>query len=170
VRHEGFAGLVRQPFNLDQLVTTVAECLHLPWSPAKLAQKEVVQRLAAGFIKRDMEAVVALGTEEVRFFPWLVPAYPFARSATGRAAVLAYLQEATEYLGTYQIGTVHLYPCPHGVAMRLQVRWPDPSGTWQQHMVGCCVKVTPEGQISQMGLPQPDERLTAPLSSLRDPP
>lgn len=166
-RQEGFAALVRQPFDLDDLVTTVAECLNQPWTPAQLREAEVVNRLAAGFIQRDAGVLVALCTEEVQFFPWLVPIYPFARSTIGRATVRTYLQEAMAYLGAYQIDVVRLYPCPHGVAMRLQVHWHDPSGAFKQHMLGCCVKLAPNGQCSQMGLPRPDERVLAQLSPLR---
>lgn len=167
VREEGFAGLVRQPFDLDHLVTTVAECLNQPWTPAQQQQAEAVHRLATGFIQRDAGVLVARCTDEVRFFPWLVPVYPFARSAVGRAAVRTYLQEAMAYLGAYQIDGVQLSPCPHGVAMRLQVHWHDAAGTRRQHMLGCCVKVAPNGQCRQMGLPPPDERLLAQLSPLR---
>jgi CheY-like chemotaxis protein len=167
VQQEGFAGLLAQPCDVDLLVATVAEYLNLPWSPAQLGQKEVVHRLAAAFILRDARAVVALCTEEVRFYPWIVPVYPSARPAVGRADVQTYLQEAMGYLGAYQIDVLHLYPCPHGVAMRLHVHWHDASGAPQQHMLGCCVKVTPEGRISQMGLPRPDERLLALLSPPR---
>ncbi len=45
VKQEGFAGLVLQPFELDHLVTMVAECLNQPWSPAQLRQAEVRETL-----------------------------------------------------------------------------------------------------------------------------
>jgi CheY-like chemotaxis protein len=167
VRHEGFAGLVVKPIDLDHLVTTVAECLNQPWTPARRHQAAVVHRAVAAFIQRDAEALAALCTEEVHFFPWLVPVYPFARSVVGRAAVRAYLQEVKEYLGAYQTDHVHLYSCPHGVAVRLQIRWEDAAGTRKQQMLGCCGKVSQDGAIGQMGLPRPSDRLLAQLRPLR---
>lgn len=167
VRQDGVAGWVRHPFTLDELVTTVAECLHQPWSPAQLPQAEVVQRGVASFIQRDVGALVALCTEEVRFYPWIVPPYPRARPVMRRAAVRVYLEEVAQYLGAYQVDDVHLSPCPHGVAVRLLMRWQDPAGAPNQQMVCGCVKFTADNQISQLGLPQPDDRLLAKLSPLR---
>jgi hypothetical protein len=166
LRHAKVAGWVQHPFTRDQLVTTVAACLNQPWSPAQLSQAEVVQHGVAALVQRDVGALVALCTEEVQWYPWLVPPYPRAHPVMGRAAVRAYLEEATAYLGAYQIDVVHLYPCPHGVAVRALLHWQDHSGGWKEQEVACCVKTTPKGQISQIGLPY-DERLRAQLSSLR---
>jgi hypothetical protein len=110
VRKEGFAALVRQPFDLDHLVTTVAACLNQPWSPAQLRQAEVVKHYAASFLNQDVEAVLALYTEEVLFLPWMVSAYPFAHPVRGKAAVRLYLQEMWQYFGAFQMDVVNLYP------------------------------------------------------------
>ena len=166
LRDAQVAGWVQHPFTRDQLVMTVAECLNQPWSPAQLSQAEIVKRGVTALVQRDVGALVALCTEEVRWYPWIVPPYPRARPVMGRAAVRAYLEEATEYFGAYHIDVVHLYPCPHGVAVRALLQWQDPSGGWKEQEVACCVKVTPDGQISQIGLPR-DERLVAQLSPLR---
>jgi CheY-like chemotaxis protein len=56
LKREGFAGQMRLPVTLDQLVTTVAECLNQPWTPSQLPQAEVVQRLVAAFIQQDADA------------------------------------------------------------------------------------------------------------------
>jgi CheY-like chemotaxis protein len=170
VRNEGFAGLVPQPFELDQLVTMVAACLNQPWSPAQLRQAEVVNRYVESFHKQDIEAVLALFTEEVLFLPWMVPTYPFARPVRGKAAARVSLQEMWRYLGAFQMEGVHLYRCPHGVAARLLVRWHDPSGAQQQQIMEQCVKVTSEELISQSGLLPPDVRLEAQPDLLRDTP
>jgi hypothetical protein len=126
-----------------------------------------VNRYAASFLKQDIEAVLALYTEDVLFIPWIVPACPFAHPARGKAATRVYLQELWQYLGAFQMEAVQLYPCPHGVAVRFLVQWRYPSGALKQQMIEQCVKVTPGGQISQSGLPPPDEHLLAQLSSLR---
>ena len=167
VKQEGFAGLVLQPFELDHLVTMVAECLNQPWSPAQLRHSEVVKRFIACLIQRDVEAFLTLCAEDVRLYPWIMPAYPFAHPVTGRAAAQIHLQERRQYFVALQVEQLHLYPCPHGIAGRLLIRWQDPSGALKEQMVAGCVKVTPGGQISQVGLPPPDERLLAQLSPLR---
>jgi CheY-like chemotaxis protein len=166
VRREGFAALVPQPFHLDHLVTTVAACLNQPWSPAQLRQAKIVNHYVASFLKQDLEVVLALFAEEVWFLPWIVPAYPFARPARGKAAARAYLQELWRYFGAFQMEAVQLYPCPHGVAVRFLVRWHESSGALKQQIIEQCVQVTPDGQISQAGIPLPDDRILAQLGPL----
>jgi CheY-like chemotaxis protein len=170
VKQEGFAGFVPQPFNLDQLVTAVAECLNLPWSPDQLRQAEVAKRYVAAYIQWDVEALVAMYTEDVRLFPWIVPAYPRARPVSGRAAAQAYHEEEKQYFSaTQQIELINLYPCPRGIAARLLLQWQDPPGVWQQQIVAGCLKVTADDHVSQVGLPPPDEHVLAQFSPLRGP-
>jgi CheY-like chemotaxis protein len=166
VKQEGFAGLVLQPFELDRLITTVAECLNQPWSPAQLRQAEVVKRYVALFALGDVEAMVSFLSEAVQFYPWIASAYPFARPVTGRAAARVYLQELLQYFGGLHTELGHLYTCPLGIAARILLQWHDLSGAPKQQMMAVCLKVTPDGQISQMGLPPPDARLVAQLSTL----
>ena len=168
VKHAGFAALVRQPFDLDHLVTTVAACLNQPWSPDQLWQAEVVQRYVASFLKQDVEAVLALFTEEVVFLPWIVSPYPFAHPVRGKAAARLYLQDMWRYFGAFQMEAVQLYPSPQGVCMRFLFQWHDASGALKQQIVAQSVKITPEGQIRQSGLLPPDEHLLAQLSPLHD--
>lgn len=167
VQQAGFAALVLRPFRLEHLVVTEAEALHQPWSPAQRRQAEVVERYVASLARREVESMLALCTEEVQLYPWIVPAYPFARPVQGKAAARAYLQEQLAYFGDLQIDVVRLSPCPHGIAARSRLRWRDPAGVPRQQMVTVCVKMTPEGQVSQVGLPLPDERLAAHLNPLR---
>ena len=163
VRQQGFSGVLHQPFGLDDLVTAVAEGLNQPFSAAQRPQTVVAQRFVSALLERDVEAVLALCTEEVRMYPWIVPAYPAAHPAFGWTAARAYLEELQQYFVTSQAESVQCYPCPHGVAVRLWLRWQDPAGVGQQQMVGLCLAVTAEGQISQVGLPVQDERLRSRL-------
>lgn len=151
VRQQGFRGILRKPFGLDDLITAVAEGLNQPFSAAQRTQAEVAQRFVAALLERDVEAVLALCTEEVRMYPWIVPAYPAAHPVAGRTASRAYLEDLKQYFVVSQAESVQCYPCPHGVAVRLRLRWQDPAGAGQQQMVGLCLAVTAEGQISQVG-------------------
>lgn len=170
VKQEGFAGFVPQPFDLDQLVTTVAECLNLPWSPDQLHQAEVAKRYVAAYILWDVQALVAMYTEDVRLFPWIAPAYPHARPVSGRAAAQAYHEEEKRYFSaTQQIELTNLYPCPRGIAARLLLQWRDPPSVWKQQIVAGCLKISADDHVSQVGLPPPDEDILAQFSSLRGP-
>lgn len=159
VEQQGFSGPLGKPFSADDLITTVAENLNRPFSAAQLPQVETAKRYIAALIQGDLEALLALCTEEVRIYPWIVPPYPAARPVTGRMAARADLQEQQQYFGTFQLDLVRYYPCPHGVAVRLRQRWRDPTGALQQQMVARCLQVTADGQISQVGIPVQDEHL-----------
>ena len=76
VRQHGFCGVLRKPFDWDELITTVAESLNQPWNLAQLPQVEIAKHYIAALGQRDVERILALCTEDVRLYPWIVPAYP----------------------------------------------------------------------------------------------
>jgi CheY-like chemotaxis protein len=166
VEQQGFTTRLCLPFGLDTLITAVAEGLNHPFRLDQSLQTEGVKRYILALMQGDVETVLALCTEDVRIYPWIVPAYPAAHPVTGRTAARAYLQEEQRYFGIYQAEMVRLYPCPHGVAVRLRLRWQNPAGAVQQQMVGRCLEVTADGQISQVGIPIQDERLRTWLGRL----
>jgi CheY-like chemotaxis protein len=141
VTQAGFAGQVKQPFDLDELITTVAECLNCPWSPVTLHQAEVARRYISALKTWDVEALVALCTEDVQLFPEIVPAYPHAHAVRGRAAARAYYEQQQHYFLAYQLDLSTVYPCPHGVAGRLLIEWQDPPGVVHQQMIAGCIKM-----------------------------
>jgi CheY-like chemotaxis protein len=166
VQQQECMALLRKPVRLEDLITTVAACLNQPWSPEHRQQAAVLERLVAALARGDFEAALAVCQEEVQWYPWLVPAYPAMRAVTGRAALRALLKEMRPFFRDLCLEVVHLYPCPHGIAARLLVRWRTAEGTCQQQMVCWCVQVSGK-QISRVGIPRPpDEQLAALLGSL----
>lgn len=166
VQQEGFAGLVQKPFDLEELITIVAESLNHPFNETQRQQAEIVTRCVTALIQGDGETLIALCAEDIQFYPWIVPAYPVAHPVSGRAAIRVYLQILKHYFGGYHVELNHLYPCPRGIAVRLLLQWHDPNGMFKQQMVAWCVKVSDGGYIQQVGLPLPDERLRALLRPL----
>jgi CheY-like chemotaxis protein len=159
VREHGFAALVPKPFLLDQLVTTVAECLNQPFSEEQRRQAEVVQRFLVAASRWDIDAVVALVTADMVYYPWLVSPYPAARPVIGRTAASAYLQEMARYFGPVRLDAVRISPCPHGLAARFLLHWGVPEGAARQQMVCLCFQITDEGQVGQVGMPLQDHYL-----------
>jgi CheY-like chemotaxis protein len=159
VEQQGFTTLLYLPFGLDDLITAVAEGLNHPFSPDNLHQAETVKRYVAALIAGDTETALALCTEDVRYYPWIVPAYPAAHPVLGREAARAYVEEQHRYFGLYQAEVVQLYPWPGGVAVRFRMHWNDPDGVEHEQMAGLCLRLTEDGQISQTGIPVQNERL-----------
>ena len=118
-----FAAVLRKPFDLDDLVTTVAECLGRPLSAAHVHQAEIVRGYLAALRMWDRDALSALMTETATVYPWLAPPYPSAHRAVGRAAVLDYIQEMARYFGPVQLHDTRLFACPEGLAARFLVQW-----------------------------------------------
>jgi ketosteroid isomerase-like protein len=155
VRASGFAALLREPFDLNELITTVAECLNHPMSDEQRRQAEIATRGVAALDRRDFEAAFALCTEDVRFYPWIIPPYPAARPTTGRAALRAYFEEMAGYFHDRHAEIGQLFACPHGIAVRIHADWRTADGVRQQQMVALCFQITGE-QISQLGVPMGD--------------
>jgi len=155
VRASGFAALLREPFDLNELITTVAECLHHPMSDEHRRQAEIATRGLAALGRRDFEAALAPCTEDVRFYPWILPPHPAARPVVGRAALRAYIEEMAGYFHDSHLELGQFFACPHGIAVRIRVDWLGTDGARQQQMLANCFQLTGE-QISQVGVPLGD--------------
>jgi CheY-like chemotaxis protein len=161
VKEHGFAALVPNPFLLDHLVVTVAECLNQPFSDAHRRQAELVRRFLAATKRWDIDALMALVADEITFSPWFAPLIPSAHVQAGRDAARAYLHELARYFGPLRLDQLHLYPCPGGVAARFLLQWHTPDAAARERMMRLCFQFTDEGQIRQIGIPLGDEYLQA---------
>ena len=165
-QQQGCTTLLRRPFGLEDLLTTLAACLNQPWSPDQRQQAAVPDRFVSALARGDVEAALTACGDEVRCHPWLIPAYPVMRSVTGRAALRSLLEEMLAFFCDLGLEVVHLYPSPSSIAARLLVQWRAADGTFQQQMVCWRVRFSGE-QISQVGMPHAhDEQLAVLLGSL----
>jgi CheY-like chemotaxis protein len=155
VRASGFAAVLREPFDLNELITTVAECLKHPMNDEHRRQAEIATRGVAAWDRRDFDAALALCAEDVRFYPWIMPPYPAARPTTGRAAVRAYIEEMAGYFHDLHAEIGQVSACPHGIAVRIRADWLAADGVRQQQMVAFCFQISGE-HISQIGIPLVD--------------
>jgi CheY-like chemotaxis protein len=157
VQQQGFAGLVQKPFSLCDLVTTVAECLNQPFNDIQLRQAEVVCRYFAAASQWEIDTLISLFAEEIKHYPWLVPADCSAYAWTGHAAARSYLQELADYFGPLRLDHVHISPCPDGLAARFVQRWRAPNGAIREQMVCLSFQITEDGKIYQVSMPLHDE-------------
>lgn len=151
-----FTAVLRKPFALDDLVTTVAACLERPFSAAHVRQAEIVQGYLAALCTFDGDTLSALMTKTVVVYPWLAPPYPAAHRAVGRSAVLDYIQEMARYFGPVQLHDTRFFACPQGVATRFLAQWHLSEGIPQQQIVCLCFQFDDKGLIAQIGHPHQD--------------
>jgi CheY-like chemotaxis protein len=153
VKERGFAALVHKPSTLDHLVVTVAECLNQPFSGAQERQVVVIRRYVAAVRRWDLDALMALVTDEIIIYPWVGPLSPDVYPATGRDAARAYLQELARYFGPLQVVQQHVSVCPQGLAARCLLHWHTPEGALRERMMRLCFQFTDDGTIRQIGMP-----------------
>ena len=157
VQQQGFAGLVQKPFSLCDLITTVAECLNQPFSDVQLRQADVVRRYFDAASRWDIDALSSLFAEEIKHYPWLIPADSATYAWIGHAAARSYLQELACYFGPLRLDHLHLSPCPDGLAARFVQRWRAPDGSIREQMVCLSFQITEDGKIYQVSMPLHDE-------------
>jgi CheY-like chemotaxis protein len=154
LQEAAFTAVVRKPFALDDLVTTVAACLGRPFSAAHVRQAAIVQGYLAALGAWDGDTLGALMTKTVALYPWLASPYPAAHRAVGRSAVLAYIQEMARYFGPVQVQDTRLFACPRGLATRFLVQWHRADGIPQQQIACLCFQLDDSGLIAQVGHPR----------------
>ncbi len=113
-RREGFAFLVQMPFDLDDLLAQVAAALHPPLTPEQQRQAEVVRRYLTALNERDWEALAALCTDDVAYYPPSDSQFAKTRKLTGRKAFYAYVEESTRHL-TFRVSQADIYPRRKGL-------------------------------------------------------
>ncbi len=147
----GFAARVPKPFALDDLVTTVAECLKQPFTATHHRQAENVHRFLAALSAWDCNALGVLLTKKVALYPWFAAPYPAAHRAAGRAAVLDYVREMARYFGPVRLLNTQLFPCPLGLAARFLGQWRLSDNAPEQQIVCLCFQFDNDGLITQIG-------------------
>ncbi len=149
VKARGFACLVSKPFELDDLLALVAECVARPLTPEQERQAEVVRRFCAAIDARDWETCVRLCSEEVRYFPSPGSLFDRQKAILGRKGVRDQLEYNQRVAPDFRYESYRLYGRPDGIAARYQATIATPEG--RQSLVGSIVFHVEGGQITQIG-------------------
>lgn len=123
----GLARLIAKPFDLDDLVTIVADCVELAYSPEQQRQAETLGRLCAAFDASDVEALMALCVPDVRAADILARPAPDAQSVAlvGQTAVGAALRRLLAGAPETRLDDYLIFPQPSGLALRFVRSWRD---------------------------------------------
>ncbi len=148
VRQHGFACLVRKPFDLEALLTSLAACLHIPLTPEQARQAPVVQAYFAALSARAWDALLTLCTDEVLYS---LPDSPFAGTIRGKAAFRTYTEETFRQFPAAQFEEVLVSSRPHGLAARYRSCWATPEGG-EECVAGAVVFGFQGERIAQIGI------------------
>ena len=165
IEEEGFAFLVRQPFDLDYLLLSVAASLAAPLTLGQERRVAVVEQYFAALSAGAWDALLALCTEEVTYV--LPPPAPFATTLHGKAAFRAYTQDTFRHFPAVRFSDIRVYGCPRGVVARYDGSWQAPGGQELQQK-GAVVFTFVGELIAQIGsLVDADRLRTALQGALR---
>lgn len=152
----GFCALVTKPFDVEDLLVTIAACLEQPLSAEQERQAEVVRRYFTALSAKDWDALAALCAQDVTYV--LPGTSSFAHTITGRQAFRAFSQATFQQFPDSRFTGVAVYATPLGLAARYTGSWHAPDGT-DIHQSGAVVFRFTGDQIAHIGIQLNAERL-----------
>lgn len=162
IERAGVAFVATKPFDLDQLLASVAAAIATPLTPERQRQAAVVHAYFAALTARDWDALVALCTDDVTYV--LPGESPFSGTIAGKAAFRAYTEETYRHFPAARFWDITVYAAPAGLAARFQGAWRAPDGS-EPRMSGAAQFQFQGELIKQIGVRLNDERLRALLTS-----
>lgn len=127
VAHAGLIRLISKPFDLDDLLATVASCLETPLSAEQARQAEVVCHYCEAFNAHDFDTCLAVCAEGVSFYPSTPPFAEPAGPVVGRASMRAQLQRLLQRAPDVRIDDYLIHPRSIGLALRCVKSWVSPA-------------------------------------------
>ncbi len=157
----GVAFVATNPFDLDQLLASVAAAIAVPLTPEQQRQAVVVRTYFAALTARDWDALADLCTDDVTYV--LPGDTPFSGTVAGQAAFRAYTEETYRHFPAARFWDIAVYAAPAGLAARFQGAWRAPDGS-EPRMTGAVQFQFMGERIRQIGVRLKDERLRALLA------
>jgi CheY-like chemotaxis protein len=165
VRREGFAFLMRKPFDLEELLSEIAHALQRPLTPEQQRQAWLVERYFAAVNEREWEALADLCTEDVAYYPPARNAPPAAKKITGKAAFSAYLAYLVRHI-PFCIEEELVYARRKGLAARYMIHAVSPESV-TEHLAGALLFHFADNHISQIGVSTYHEPLSTRIRHAR---
>lgn len=152
----GFAFLLPQPFELDDLFVRVAEAVQ----PATSAEHEREVALARGYFDAlthcDWPALTALCAEDVEFGPLGAATIP--QEVRGREALARYIAAELDNFPGACFDEIATYTTPRGLSARYTASWPATDGS-ERRQSGAVLFTFQGGRIARIAVRVNEERL-----------
>lgn len=164
----GLYSIVAKPFNVDDLLTTIAASLATPLSPEQEWQAQVVHAYFAALTAKDWDALLGLCTDDVIYV--LPGAIPLSSAVQGKAAFRTYTEDIYQHFPDAVFDDVHVYAHPYGLAARFHGSWHTPDGPDagnEHHQSGAVLFSFVGDHIAAIGVQLNTERLRALVPLLR---
>ena len=156
---QGFARLLKKPFDLADLLTLVAELVARPLTPEQERQAEVVRRYCEAVDAHDWQACAALCREDVRYYPTPDSIFDRKQIVIGRAALVEQLEYNAVVAPNIHYLSYSLYGRPEGIAVRYLATIGTPKQ--RKQFAGSILFQVEDGQVVQIGYQLDAEHLRA---------
>ncbi len=164
--HRGFAFLLREPFEVTDLLSLVATTINQPLSPEQQRLAEIVRGFFSALQNADWPTITALCTEDLIYYPATASAAASYTRVQSLSAYLAYAEAARRHMPEARYEHIMIFARPKGLAARFRVSWASSAGARQQ-MTGATLFHFREERIAQIGNHRNTQLVQALASSKR---
>ena len=149
VVRQGFAFLIREPFEITELLSIVAATMRRPLSAEQERQAKVAQGFFVAIQNLDWRALETLCAEDIIYYP-LAPAHP-ARKIQGFSAYRSFTESQRLAYAAYAIEELLIFPTPRGLVAIYRSSWLGPDSKIQRQTGATFLHFRGE-RIAQIGL------------------
>jgi CheY-like chemotaxis protein len=147
---QGFAFLLREPFEINDLLARVATAINQPLSPDQQALAEIVWRFFTALQDADWQTLATLCTENLAYYPPTNALSARSRKIHGLRTYLSYAEATRHEMPDSRFSMITLFARPKGLAARYQVSWVAVDGIVRR-VVGTSLFHFQGARISQIG-------------------
>lgn len=133
VTRVGLARLIAKPFDLTDLLTTVASSVEPAFSAEQQRRADVFRHFCESFNADDLDAALAICANDLRIAPPDQPSNESSPPIIGREACRVYLEDERRVKPDSRLAEYLVFPHPDGLAVRYRKTWFSPESPAEPH-------------------------------------
>ena len=163
---DGFAFIMSKPFDIDELLTSVAVALASPLTPDQQRQIDIVHAYFAALGAHDWDALLSLCADDIVYA--LPGIGPFSNVISGKANFRVFTEQTFQQFPAARFDQIQCYSTPQGLAARYHGMWLSHDNV-ELHQTGSVLFQFDDVKIRQIGVRLNDSRLQALIGSAQPP-
>lgn len=140
VKRAGFAFLLQKPFDLDELLQRIADCLNPPFTALEAQRAHIIRRTLQALSAGDWETLRALCTPTLYYYLLTPSVFTPERVLVGIDAYLDYARLLLQRLPGFRVDQVVILQHRKGLITRYWTNWQGPGEEWL-HYAGSAICV-----------------------------
>lgn len=164
VAQRGFACLITKPFDVSELLMTVAQSIRVTRTAEQEIQVRVLRAYCEAFNAQNFDACLALCGDDLVFFPPNQTPFAEKEAISGKAAYRAHLEQGLLLVPGFRFEACYFYALAEGTAMRFEESWSIGDG--RARMLATMIFGFTGERISRIGVNLDAERLSALMAAI----